>query len=132
MIPILINNIKYIVNKNTMYQENITIKKIIYPKMSDYNNISLTIPNINNNIINVYIDMWYWHRNMLEYLSYENLMNLLLVLNMYPLNNFKLEKLEYYVYKKYKRNKIHENFLKHICQTYELRYLTSKFYNYFD
>jgi len=98
--------------------------------MLDHDDISLIIPNINNNIINVYINICYGNRNVLKILNYEQLIDLLILLDMYPLKNLKIEELEYYIYTKYTKNSMYDEFLKDICQTYELRYLTSKLYNF--
>ena len=57
---------------------------------------------------------------MLKFSDYEQLINLLIMLNMHPLNNLKLEELWYYLRKKYEKNKNHNMFL---------RYLIEKIYN---
>jgi len=93
--------------------------------MLDHDNVSLIISDIDNTIVNIYLDLCYGHRHILQHLNYKKLMDLLLMLDMYPLNNFKLKELEYYICKKYSKNNIYDKFLKDICQTYKLRYLLS-------
>jgi len=126
---ISINDIKYFVNKKIIYQECNMIKKVIDSQISEYNDISLKIPDINDNIINIYINLCYGHKYVLQNLNYTQLVDLLLMLDMYPLNNFKLGELEYYVCNKYSKNNIYDIILKNICKKYELKYLLSILYN---
>ena len=110
----ILNNIRYTVNEKIMRQESYTIRKIIYSKISDHNNISLTISNINNKIINVYISLCYDHRNIFRNLSYEEIMDLLLVLDMNTLNSF--------------GPKDYDLFLIQMCKIYEFKYVVSVLY----
>ena len=132
LFSIFINNNEYVVDKKILYQECTTIRKIINYKMSDCNNISLTIPNINDDIVDMYINICYGNTHILKNLTYKEIIDLLYVLDMHPLNNFKISDLEYYICSKYERDDFCDLYLENICQTYELKYLVLIIRNFLE
>jgi len=112
-------------------KESSVIKKITESKMMDSEDINLIIPEIKNDkIIGAYFNICHGFFSTIKYINYYELIDLVLLLDIYPLNNLKMETIEYYLCEKYVKNKKIDEFLEQICVSYKLRHLLACLYNY--